>query len=158
MQDWRGDIIPPALHDRHSAKVNVCAAVWENGWSEIYICKENLASLLYITILQNIIIKKGKNPWWQLETSFRWRSQAHFTEQPQRFWIQIVFRLSAPAKSPDLDIIDNVYKKMQQLGPQTAKTLKKSIKNTANSIQNCVLSMPVRLNLVMKSKEAAIKN
>ncbi len=30
-----GDIIPPALHDRHFAKLNVCAAVWENGRSEI---------------------------------------------------------------------------------------------------------------------------
>ena len=69
----RGDIIPPALHDRHSAKLNVCAAVWENGRSEIYIFKENLASPFYINILQNIIIKEGKkNPWWQLETSFRW--------------------------------------------------------------------------------------
>ena len=56
----RGDIIPPALHDRHSAKLNVCAAVWENGRSEIYIFTENLASPLYINILQNIIIKEGK--------------------------------------------------------------------------------------------------
>jgi hypothetical protein len=56
----RGDIIPPALHDRHSAKLNVYAAVWENGRSEIYIFKENLASPLHINIIQNIIIKEGK--------------------------------------------------------------------------------------------------
>ena len=66
-----------------------------------------------------------------------------------------------PAKSSDLNIIENVWsmliQEIQKLGPQTAKTLEKSIKKAwskipQNSIQNCDLSMPTRLNLVMKSK------
>ena len=56
----RGDIIPPALHDRHSAKLNVCAAVWENGRSEIYIFKENLASPLISTFFKIASSKKAK--------------------------------------------------------------------------------------------------
>ena len=56
----RCDIIPPALHDRHSAKLNVCAAVWKNGRSEINIFKENLALPLYINILQILSSRKTK--------------------------------------------------------------------------------------------------
>ena len=163
----RGDIIPPALHDRHSAKLNVCAAVWEDGRSEIYIFKENLASPLYINILQNIIIKEGKQiPGGNWKLLFD-GDPKHTSKLTTTFLdTNRISVIRPPAKSPDLNIIENVWsmliQEMQQLGPQTAKTLEKSIKKAwskipQNSIQNCVLSMPTRLNLVMKSKGAAIK-
>ena len=163
----RGDIIPPAPHDRHSAKMNVCAAVWENGRSQIYIFNENLASPLYTSILQNVIIKEGKKiPGgnWKLLID---GDPKHTSKLTTAFLdANRISVIRPPAKSPDLNIIENVWsmliQEMQQLGPQTANTLEKSIKKAWSkisqiSIQNCVLSMPTRLNLVMKSKGAAIK-
>jgi len=55
-----------------------------------------------------------------------------------------------------------LMQELQKLGPQSARTLEKSIKKAWSkisqfSIQNCVLSMPHRLDLVVKSKGEAIK-
>ncbi len=89
----QGDIIPPALHDRHSAKLIVCAAVWENGRSEIYIFKGNLPSPLYIDILQNVIIKEGKK---SLVATGSCSSM-------------VIPVIRPPPKSPDFDIIENIW-------------------------------------------------
>lgn len=163
----RGDIVPPAVHDRHSAKLNVCAGVWENGRSEIFIFKENLASPLYINILKDTLIKEGKRipgGGWEL---FFDGDPKHTSKLTTAFLAEKHIRvIRPPAKSPDLNVIENVWPmlmlELQKLGPQTAKTLEKSIKKAWSkisqiSIQNCVLSMPHRLDLVVKSKGEAIK-
>ena len=40
----KGDPIPPAPHDRHPAKLNVSAAVWFDGRSEIFIFDKNFTT------------------------------------------------------------------------------------------------------------------
>ena len=163
----RGDVIPPAVHDRHSAKLNVCAAVWENGRSQIFIFKKNLASPLYINILKDIIIKEGKKiPGGQWELLFD-NDPKHTSKLTTAFLAENHIRvIRPPAKSPDVNITENVWsmlmQELQKLGPQSAHTLEKSIKKAWSkisqiSIQNCVLSMPHRLDLVVKSKGEAIK-
>ena len=162
-----GDVIPPAPNDRHSSKMNVSAAVWSNGRSEIFVFSENLASPLYIKILRDTIIKEGgKIPGggWELYLD---NDPKHTSKLTKAFLSEKHIRtIKPPPSSPELNIIENVWSmldnQLKQMGNSTASTLRSNIKRAwkkipQSAIQNMVLSMPRRLKLIIDGGGAAIK-
>ena len=163
----KGDPIPPAPYDRHPGKLNVSAAVWLDGRSAIFIFDENLASPLYINILKKTVLKEGaKIPGggWELYLD---NDPKHNSNLTKAFLAEKQVRVIHPAaKMPDTNIIENVWSmldhELSKLGPLTKANLRKKIisawkKIPQNSIRNCVLSMPHRLELIRAAKGGHIK-
>jgi len=163
----KGDPIPPAPHDRHPAKLNVSAAVWLDGRSEIFIFDENLASPLYISILKKTVLKEGASipgGGWQLYLD---NDPKHNSNLTKAFLADKHVSVIHPAaKMPDTNIIENVWSmldhELAQVGMLSKANLKKKIvsawsKIPQNSIRNCVLSMPHRLKLIRAAKGGHIK-
>ena len=163
----RGTDVLPAPHDRHSAKVNVSAAVWLNGRTDIFIFTESLASPLYIKILKDTVLKEGKKipgGGWSLLSD---NDPKHTSKLTKAFLEEKHVRtIPPPAKSPDINIIENVWSMLDQemlkLGPLSAANLERKVKQAwkkipQNSIQNCVFSLSHRLDLIRKAHGGYIR-
>ena len=163
----KGTDVLPYPHDRHSAKLNVSAAVWLNGRSSIFIFKENLVSSLYINALKNTVLKEGaKIPGGGWEVLLD-NDPKHTSKLTKAFLEENHVRKIHPKpRSPDVNIVENVWPMLDQellkLGPLTASNLENKIKLAwrripQESIRNCVLSMPHRLELIRKAHGGHIK-
>lgn len=163
----KGTEVLPAPHSRHSAKLNVCAAVWLGGRSKIHIFEENLASPLYIKIITESIIPGAKTirgGGWELLCD---NSPIHTSKLTKSFLtLHTVPLITIPARSPEPNVIENVWSmlitELSKLGPQTAKSLRKNIIKAwnnipQNSIDNCIRSMPRRVQLLIDHNGEAIK-
>ena len=163
----KGTEVLPAPYDRHSSKTNVSAAVWFGGRSEIDIFDENLASPLYIDILTRTIIPGGNiigGGGWELLFD---GDRKHTSKLTTAFLnAQHIKRLVLPPKSPEPNVIENVWpmlmQEMQKLAPHTAANLHRHIKTAwwkipQFKIDNCIRSMKHRLELLIEKKGDHIK-
>jgi hypothetical protein len=163
---YDGEEPPGRHHDRHSAELNVSAGISFSGRSSIFIFSDNMDQVLYKHILEDTLRPAGKKlevRGWKLyqdnDPKYKSKVVQNFLDE------QRVVRLLAPAKSPDLNPIENVWSmldtEVQKCRPTNLASLQNAIikgwKNIPQkSIQNCIMSMPTRLALVKKAQGKAI--
>jgi hypothetical protein len=158
----KGTTVLPAPYDWHSAKVNVAGGISRAGKSPIYIFEENLTADLCVEIFKSSIIPFGRKTAgnaWQLvmdgDPKHRSKTMTSFLAKKHVEWIRI------PAKSPDFNLIENVWSMpvdaIKKESPKSKSALRNAIKKAwakipLEHIQNTLDSMPARLRAVIRNK------
>jgi len=163
----KGTTVLPAPYDRHSAKINVAAGIAFDLKSKIYLFEETLDSDIFIEIAKSTFIPAGKKiegGHWALIMD---GDPKHTSRKTTEFFAQNgVQVIKLPAKSPELNAIENIWSvfahNLEEMRPNSKAAMKKAIpkawdKVTMEAIQNTIDSIPHRLQLVGSSKGDHIK-
>ena len=158
----KGETIPYVPTIKFPFHFNVCAGISVTGRTEIFIFEENMDSELFLKILRESIIpgaKKLFNNKWEL---FMDNDPKHRAKKAEQFLHENqIICPKIPARSPDLNPIENVWSMMddelKQISHQTKNSLRKAIKSAwkkidQNKIKNAIESMPSRLRLIKEAK------
>lgn len=163
----KGTKVLPSRVDRHSAKLNVSAAISFDHKSSIFIFKTNLDSPLYTKIVKSTIIPLSKKMEFADSVVIMDGDPKHCSKMTKEFLAdKSVSTMILPAKSPDLNLIENVWSELtdniNSIGPKTQDQFAKAIKKAWDQvpqehIRNCFKSMPARIQAVIDNGGAPTK-
>jgi transposase len=158
----KGTKVPPINHERHSSKLNVIAVVSKNTKSRLYIFEQNMDSDLLIEALRSTLIPHCLNeigPTYRLVMD---NDPKHTSKKTAAFFEQNnVPNTFLPPKSPDLNIIENVWSMLDQrvksIAVKTKANFQKQLPKLWDqipqvNISNCVDSMQRRLQAIISAK------
>lgn len=160
------DQVPPIPKQPHPIKINGAAGISYFGKSSLFLFTENMTAALYKTILSSTYIPAGNrllDDDWQLAQD---NDSKHTSHLVTSFLASRGTRLLHwPAKSPDLNPIENLWsilkEKVSQNPPRSLAALEKKLKQEWKKIPLSLLeklidSLPRRLEAVIRAKGGPI--
>lgn len=163
----KGTTVLPAPYDRHSAKISVAAGISFDLKSKIYQFEETLTSDLFIKIAKSTLIPAGKKIKGGRWTLIMDGDPKHTAKKTTEFFAQNgVQVIKLPAKSPELNAIENIWSvfahNLEELRPNSKSSMQKAIPKawdrvSMEAVKNTINSISHRLELVRQSKGDHIK-
>ena len=158
--------VPHVPTKAHPLRVRVFGAISARGALSLEFYDHNLNAAAYTSILEKSLLPAAQELFGQDDWTFQQDAARPHTAQSTQTWLQqnvpdFFSKYEWPAKSPDLNIIENVWawldNKVQERHPKTLQGLRRVVQNVWDTLTPEMLSpyyqsMSARLRAVIRAR------